>query len=135
MATDRLDVVALGNAIVDVLAHEDDSFLEAHGLVKGSMQLVDEAQAGAIYGAMGPAVEISGGSAANTTVGVASLGGAAAFGVPYVLARALGLPAASWLALAAGLALYVVAVTRLPAEREIVVRLAGALPGRRLAPR
>lgn len=74
-----LDVVALGNAIIDVLAHEDDAFLDAHGLVKGSMQLVDEEGAAAIYGAMGPAMEASGGSAANTTVGVASLGGTAGF--------------------------------------------------------
>ncbi|MBA3653807.1 MAG: adenosine kinase [Actinobacteria bacterium] len=78
-APSRLDVVALGNAIVDVLAHEDDAFLQAQGLTKGSMQLVDGGEAAAIYGAMGPAVEMSGGSAANTTVGVASLGGAAAF--------------------------------------------------------
>ena len=76
---DRLDVVALGNAIVDVLAHEDDAFLAEQGLAKGSMQLVDEAEAAAIYGAMGPAIEVSGGSAANTTVGVASLGGTAGF--------------------------------------------------------
>jgi fructokinase len=74
-----LDVVALGNAIVDVLTHEDDAFLEAHGLVKGAMQLVDAATAAAIYGDMGPGIEASGGSAANTTVGVASLGGRAGF--------------------------------------------------------
>lgn len=79
MATDRLDVVALGNAIVDVLTHEDDAFLDAHALVKGSMSLVDAQTAAGIYGAMGPAVEASGGSAANTTVGVASLGGRAGF--------------------------------------------------------
>ena len=79
MATDRLDVVALGNAIVDVLTHEADGFLDAHGLVKGSMQLVDAETAASIYGDMGPAIEASGGSAANTTVGVASLGGAAGF--------------------------------------------------------
>ena len=79
MASDRLDVVALGNAIVDVLAHEDDAFLDAHGLTKGAMQLVDAATAAAIYGDMGPAVEVSGGSAANTVVGVASLGGRAGF--------------------------------------------------------
>ena len=53
---DSLDVVGLGNAIVDVLAHEDDGFLEAQKMVKGSMQLVDEARAASIYGAMGPAI-------------------------------------------------------------------------------
>jgi sugar/nucleoside kinase (ribokinase family) len=74
-----LDVVGLGNAIVDVLAHEDDGFLDAQGMVKGSMQLVDEARAAAIYGALGPAIEASGGSVANTTAGVASLGGTAGF--------------------------------------------------------
>jgi sugar/nucleoside kinase (ribokinase family) len=79
MTEKTLDVVALGNAIVDVLAHEDDAFIDAHGLVKGSMQLVDATQAAAIYGDMGPGIEVSGGSAANTTVGVASLGGSAAF--------------------------------------------------------
>jgi sugar/nucleoside kinase (ribokinase family) len=76
---ESFDVVALGNAIVDVLAHEDDAFLADHGLVKGSMQLVDASEAAAIYGDMGPAVEMSGGSAANMTAGVASLGGRAAF--------------------------------------------------------
>jgi sugar/nucleoside kinase (ribokinase family) len=79
VTTDKLDVVALGNAIVDVLAHEDDAFLDAQGLVKGSMQLVDATRAGEIYGAMGPGIEASGGSAANTTAGVASLGGTAGF--------------------------------------------------------
>ena len=74
-----LDVVGLGNAIVDVLAHEDDGFLDAQEMVKGSMQLVDEARAASIYGAMGPAIEASGGSVANTTAGVASLGGTAGF--------------------------------------------------------
>jgi sugar/nucleoside kinase (ribokinase family) len=79
VTSNQLDVVALGNAIVDVLTHEDDAFLDTHGLVKGAMQLVDAETAAAIYGDMGPAVEVSGGSAANTTVGVASLGGRAGF--------------------------------------------------------
>jgi sugar/nucleoside kinase (ribokinase family) len=74
-----LDVVGLGNALVDVLSHEADSFLSAHGLVKGSMDLIDTERAELLYGAMGPATEISGGSAANTMVGVASLGGTSAF--------------------------------------------------------
>ncbi|GIU85097.1 MAG: hypothetical protein KatS3mg008_1872 [Acidimicrobiales bacterium] len=74
------DVVAIGNAVVDVISHADDSFLMRHGMVKGTMRLVpDEATAEALYAEMGPAVEISGGSAANTVVGVASLGGRAAF--------------------------------------------------------
>ena len=70
-----LDVVGIGNALVDVLSHETDAFLAAHALVKGTMHLVDEDRARALYEAMGPAVEISGGPAANTIVGVASFGG------------------------------------------------------------
>src|SRR5919204_1145100 len=73
----ELDVIGIGNALVDVLCHESEAFLERQGLVKGAMQLVDEARAREIYDAMGPAVEISGGSAANTIVGVASFGGRA----------------------------------------------------------
>jgi sugar/nucleoside kinase (ribokinase family) len=75
----RYDVLGLGNAIVDVLARADDDFLVAHGMRKGTMALIDEARAQAIYDAMGPAVEVSGGSAANTMVGVAGFGGRAAF--------------------------------------------------------
>jgi sugar/nucleoside kinase (ribokinase family) len=77
--TSRLDVVAIGNALVDVLSHESYDFLATHGLTAGAMELVDTARAEHLYAAMGPAVEISGGSAANTLVGVASLGGTAAF--------------------------------------------------------
>jgi sugar/nucleoside kinase (ribokinase family) len=73
------DVVAVGNAIVDVIAHADDGFLSDHEMTKGSMQLVDDETATALYADMGPAVEISGGSAANTAAGLASLGGGAAF--------------------------------------------------------
>jgi sugar/nucleoside kinase (ribokinase family) len=72
-------VVGIGNAIVDVLTRTEDSFLERHGLVKGSMTLVDAERALELYEAMGPAVECSGGSAANTMVGLASLGGSAAY--------------------------------------------------------
>jgi len=79
MATTRFDVLGIGNAIVDVLARTEDDFLIKQKMHKGSMQLIDEGRAQAIYDAMGPAVEISGGSAANTTVGVASLGARAAF--------------------------------------------------------
>jgi sugar/nucleoside kinase (ribokinase family) len=77
--TRRLDVVAIGNALVDVLSHESHDFLAAHDLTAGAMELIDTARAEALYAAMGPAVEISGGSAANTLVGVTSLGGTAAF--------------------------------------------------------
>jgi len=75
----RIDVVAIGNALVDVLSNESHEFLEAHHLVPGAMELIDTTRAEQLYAAMGPAVEISGGSAANTLVGVASLGGSAAF--------------------------------------------------------
>ncbi len=74
-----MDVTAIGNAIVDVLAHADDALLARLGLVKGTMALVDEARAHALYGMMGAAMEVSGGSAANTVAGIASLGGRAAF--------------------------------------------------------
>jgi sugar/nucleoside kinase (ribokinase family) len=72
-----LDVVGIGNALVDVLSRESEAFVKAQRLVKGAMQLVDEARASELYAAMGPAVEVSGGSAANTIVGVASFGGRA----------------------------------------------------------
>lgn len=77
--TDRgdIDVVGIGNALVDVLCHENEEFLLSHGLVKGTMQLINEAGARRLYEAMGPGVEMSGGSAANTIVGVASFGGRA----------------------------------------------------------
>jgi sugar/nucleoside kinase (ribokinase family) len=75
----RYDVLGLGNAIVDVLARTDDDFLAKQAMRKGSMSLIDEARAAEIYEAMGPAVEISGGSAANTIVGAAGLGARAAF--------------------------------------------------------
>src|SRR4051794_40617924 len=74
-----LDVLALGNALVDVLVHEGEDFLGSHGLVKGTMTLIDDATAARLYDAMGPGVEVSGGSAANTATGIASLGGAAGF--------------------------------------------------------
>ncbi|WP_119165159.1 adenosine kinase [Algihabitans albus] len=79
MTAAELDVVGIGNAIVDVLTHADDDFLVSHGLNKGSMTLIDTERAEALYGAMGPAVEVSGGSAANTMAGIASLGGAGGF--------------------------------------------------------
>ncbi len=79
MSALRYDVLGIGNAIVDVIAHADDDFLVKQGMQKGTMALIDEARAQAIYGAMGPAVESSGGSAANTIVGAASFGARAAF--------------------------------------------------------
>ena len=79
MADARFDVLGIGNAIVDVIARTEDDFLIGHNMRKGSMQLIDEAQAARIYDAMGPAVEVSGGSAANTIVGAAGLGVRAAF--------------------------------------------------------
>jgi sugar/nucleoside kinase (ribokinase family) len=79
MAAVSFDVLGIGNAIVDVIARTEDDFLMRHGMHKGAMALIDEQQAADIYDAMGPAVEVSGGSAANTIVGVASLGARAAF--------------------------------------------------------
>jgi sugar/nucleoside kinase (ribokinase family) len=79
MAAPRYDVLGIGNAIVDVIARAEDDFLVAQGMHKGAMALIDEARAAAIYSAMGPATESSGGSAANTIVGVASFGARAAF--------------------------------------------------------
>ncbi len=75
----KFDVLAVGNAIVDVLAEATDAFLGERGLTKGSMSLIDETEAGALYASMGPGVEVSGGSAANTAAGVAALGGRAAY--------------------------------------------------------
>jgi sugar/nucleoside kinase (ribokinase family) len=79
MASARYDVLGIGNAIVDVIARAEDDFLLKQGMRKGGMALIDEARAQAIYDAMGPAIEMSGGSAANTIVGLASLGAGAAF--------------------------------------------------------
>src|SRR6185437_5948105 len=79
MAAPRYDVLGIGNAIVDVIARAEDDFLVAQGMRKGGMALIDEKRAAAIYQAMGPATESSGGSAANTIVGVASFGARAGF--------------------------------------------------------
>jgi len=73
------DVLGIGNAIVDVIARTEDDFLVRHQMNKGSMTLIDEPRAEAIYASMGPAIEISGGSAANTIAGVASFGARGAF--------------------------------------------------------
>jgi sugar/nucleoside kinase (ribokinase family) len=79
MTDRRLDVLAIGNAIVDVIADADDQFIAAQAMHKGAMQLIDEAEAVRLYDAMAPAREASGGSAANTVAGVASLGLKAGF--------------------------------------------------------
>lgn len=79
MTNTKFDVVGIGNAIVDIIGRCDDDFLVRHGAPKGHMQLVDAETITHLYAAMGPAVEISGGSVANTMVGIASLGGRAAF--------------------------------------------------------
>jgi sugar/nucleoside kinase (ribokinase family) len=79
MTAATLDVVGIGNAIVDVLVQADDVFLVAHGLAKGTMTLIDAARSDALYAAMGPGIEESGGSAGNTMAGIASLGGDGAY--------------------------------------------------------
>ena len=75
----RFDVCAVGNAIVDVLSPCEPAFLDAQGLVSGSMQLVDADQSAALYDAMAAGVEASGGSAGNTVAGIGSFGGRAAY--------------------------------------------------------
>jgi len=79
MSDTRFDVVGIGNAIVDVLSHESDDFLTRHGMSKGTMALIDAAAADKLYDDMGSGIECSGGSAANTIAGLASLGGRGAF--------------------------------------------------------
>jgi sugar/nucleoside kinase (ribokinase family) len=79
MAEISYDVLGIGNAIVDVLAPAEEAFLEAHGMVKGSMTLIDEARAEELYAGMASGSARSGGSAANTVAGVAALGGRACF--------------------------------------------------------
>ena len=79
MTQPRLDVLCIGNAIVDIIADCDDAFLEREGLTKGMMRLIDADEATRLYDHMGPAREISGGSAGNTAAGVAALGGRAGF--------------------------------------------------------
>ena len=79
MAETQYDVTGIGNAIVDVLTQADDAFIADHGLEKGAMTLIDTETAEKIYGDMGSAVEVSGGSAANTIAGLASLGARGAY--------------------------------------------------------
>src|SRR6202047_2880170 len=79
MTETKYDVLGIGNAIFDVLVQTDEQFLSLHGMTKGGMALIDEARAASIYRDMGPATEMSGGSAANTIVGIANLGARAAY--------------------------------------------------------
>src|SRR5437899_7869998 len=79
MTSAKYDVLGVGDAIFDILVQTDEGFLASHGMIKGGMALIDEARAASIYRDMGPAVEMSGGSAANTIVGIASLGARAAY--------------------------------------------------------
>lgn len=79
MGDNGFDVVGIGNALVDVLAHHDEAFLQRHGMTKGGMTLIETTEAEVLYGALGGGEETSGGSAANTIAGVASFGGRAAF--------------------------------------------------------
>jgi adenosine kinase len=79
MTAVKYDVLGIGNAIFDILVQTDEGFLSRHGMTKGGMSLIDEGRAAAIYGDMGPATKMSGGSAANTIVGIASLGARAAY--------------------------------------------------------
>ncbi|MBI2723495.1 MAG: adenosine kinase [Chloroflexi bacterium] len=79
VAETRYDVVGIGNALVDVLAHVDGDFIRGHGLQKNAMTLIDGDQADRLYADMPPGVEISGGSAGNTVAGIAMLGGRAAY--------------------------------------------------------
>ena len=79
MTSTKYDVLGIGNAIFDVLVQTDEGFLGRHGMTKGGMALIDEARATSIYRDMGPATEMSGGSAANTIVGIANLGARAAY--------------------------------------------------------
>lgn len=79
MTTTRYDVVAIGNAIVDIIGRCDEQFLVSHGATKGAMTLVDADRIVSLYASMGPGIEASGGSAANTMAGLASFGGKAAF--------------------------------------------------------
>src|SRR3569833_4021096 len=79
MSSAKYDVLGIGNAIFDILVQTDEGFLASHGMTKGGMSLIDEARAASIYRDMGPATEMSGGSAANTIVGLANLGARAAY--------------------------------------------------------
>ena len=85
----KIDVLGVGNAIVDVLAETDEAFLTAEGIAKGGMTLIDTPRANQLYSSMPPGIEMSGGSAANTMAGIASLGGSCAY-IGKVAADQLG---------------------------------------------
>jgi sugar/nucleoside kinase (ribokinase family) len=89
MSASPIDVLGIGNAIVDVIAHADDAFLDAQGMPKGGMALIDEVRAESIYADMGAGIQASGGSAGNTIAGIASLGGKPAY-IGKVKADVLG---------------------------------------------
>ncbi len=78
-AAQRFDVLGMGNAIVDIVAHAEDALVEGLGLARGAMTLVDEERSAFLYGRLGPAREVSGGSCANTIAAVAALGGSGAY--------------------------------------------------------
>src|ERR1700744_4078393 len=79
MTAAKYDVLGIGNALFDILVQTDEVFLSRHGMTKGGMSLIDEGRAAAIYRDTGPRTKRSGGSAANTIVGIASLGARAAY--------------------------------------------------------
>ncbi len=79
MSDAKFDVLAIGNAVVDIIANTQDNFLASENIIKGAMNLIDEERAQHLYSVMGPAIETSGGSAGNTAVGVASMGGKSAY--------------------------------------------------------
>ncbi|MGY6501561.1 MAG: adenosine kinase [Acidimicrobiales bacterium] len=79
MSTKRYSVVGMGNAIVDVISHVEDDFVERHDLDRGAMRLIEADEAKALYAAMPPGIEASGGSAANTIAGIANFGGDVAY--------------------------------------------------------
>ena len=85
----RYDVLAIGNAIVDIIGQSDEALLHREGIAKGGMALIDEARASHLYAVMGPTTVTSGGSAANTIVGIASFGGRCAY-IGKVKADSLG---------------------------------------------
>jgi len=84
MPETRLDVLCIGNAIVDIIAEATDAFLDSEGLTKGMMRLIDADEAVRLYDHMGPAREVSGGSAGNTAAGIAALGGPDQLGEFYI---------------------------------------------------
>ena len=124
-----VQLLGISNAIVDILAHVDDDFLEQIGAVPGSMTLIDMDRAREIYAQMGPATEMSGGSVANTIAGFANLGGSGAY-IGRVKAEQLAVHSVPFDAAEAGLCREQVAVL---VEAEIHGVAAGAEPFESLA--